>query len=153
MRQIISLFFLSMSCMIVFSCNSITQKKFEFFYYPARNVYYDVNNNLYLYSLDGGKTWDSLSVVMNSEPAIPGGKQIIYSATPAVWTENEEHIKQYNGKVINITGSDTGNSKEDPVAERRAKKTKSSDITASTNTAKKTDKKPGFFKRLFGKKN
>lgn len=149
MRLIIFLLFLLVSCMVIPSCNSITQKKFEFFYYPASNVYYDVTNSVYLYSLDGGKTWDSLNTKTNKEPAIPGGKQVIYSTTPEIWEENAEHLKQYNGHVMNITGNDSNTSNETLVAERKTKKAKA----PVTNTNEKPEKKPGFFKRLFGKKN
>jgi len=135
--------------MIISSCDNLTQKKFEFFYYPARNVYYDVSGKLYLYSLDGGKTWDSAIATVAVEPSILGNKEIVYSTLPEVWMENDVHVKQYNGHVINIAGIDTGLSKLELAAERKAKK-----IREGTNTSNKTpEKKPGFFKRLFGKKN
>jgi hypothetical protein len=134
--------------MMILSCDDIGQKKFEFFYYPERNVYYDVSNSMYLYSLDGGTTWDSLHAKMNKDSATLGSKEIIYSTTPDIWTDNETHIKQYNGHAINITGNDSL-SQNDLAAERKAKKVK----VSATNSEKKSEKKPGFFKRLFGKKN
>jgi hypothetical protein len=43
------------------ACNNIhNDPAFEFYYYPARNVYYDVSNGRYIYSLNGGRTWDTL---------------------------------------------------------------------------------------------
>ena len=137
-----------MCCMMMLSCDDIGQKKFEFFYYPERNVYYDVTNSMYLYSLDGGTTWDSLHTKMNKDSVTLGSKETIYSTTPDIWTNNEAHIKQYNGHTINITGNDSL-SQNDLAAERKAKKVKAS----ATNSEKKSEKKPGFFKRLFGKKN
>jgi hypothetical protein len=148
MRQI-SLFLSLVICgAIICSCNNITQKNFEFFYYPSKNVYYDVTNSLYLYSLDGGKTWDSLSVKAAKEPATLGSKQIIYASTPEVWKDNQQHINQYNGRAINITDSDSS-SKNNLAADRKIRKPKA----AITITNKQPEKKPGFFKRLFGKKN
>lgn len=131
------------------SCNSLTPKKLEFFYYPLRNVYYDVTNSLYFYSLDGGKTWDSLNTRTNKDPSTLGAKQIIYSTTPDIWKDNAIHIKQYNGQAINVTGYDSSLSQADLAADRKIKKTKAT----VTNTDSGKEKKPGFFKRLFGKKN
>ena len=139
---------------ILFSCNTITQKQFEFIYYPSRNVYYDVANKLYFYSLDGGNTWDSLQVTGANQPAIPGPQQTIYSTTPDILADNAQRIKQYNGNVIDITGNYSDSLNDELVAERKIKKVKATPaITASTGEEKKTEKKPGFFKRLFGKKN
>ena len=105
---------------------------------------------MYLYSLDGGKTWDSVTAATTSEPATLGNKEIIYSPTPDVWVQNDEHIKQYKARVINIAGIDTGLSVKDPVAESKTKKIR---VVANTESNKEPEKKPGFFKRLFGKKN
>ncbi|MEO8712399.1 MAG: hypothetical protein ABI405_09770 [Parafilimonas sp.] len=134
--------------MMMLSCDDAGQKKFEFFYYPERNVYYDVTNSMYLYSLDGGTTWDSLHAKMNKDSTTLGSKEIIYSTSPGVWADNDAHIQQYNGHIINITGNDSL-SQNDLAAERKAKKIKA----AATKSEKKSEKKPGFFKRLFGKKN
>jgi hypothetical protein len=150
MRQITSFLFLFICCAIILSCNNATQKEFEFYYYPARNVYYDITNNLYLYSLDGGKTWDSVSTYTNKEPAILGSKQIIYSTTPYIWKDNKAHVSQYKGQVINITGNDSSLVQNYLVAERKIKKVIQPLVTEQD---KKPEKKPGFFKRLFGQKN
>jgi hypothetical protein len=136
---------------IISSCN-FTQQQFEFFYYPAKNVYYDVTNKLYLYSLDGGKTWDSTYAYTTAEPATLGSKQIIYNPTFNVWEKNNEHVQQYDGHIINISVVDTSDLKQSLVAERKIKKINTSGSAAVT-TAKEPEKKPGFFKRLFGKKN
>ena len=148
MRQFSKLFFLSLCSVIILSCNDTTPKKFEFYYYPSRNVYYDVTNSLYLYSLDGGKTWDSLQVNSNKEPATLGTKRIVYSTSHDVWKDNAQHIHEFNGQVINITGNDSSSLQTDLAADRKMKKAK----TPAINTPK-PEKKPGFFKRLFGKKN
>lgn len=142
-------FILITACVIFSSCNDIGQKKLEFFYYPQRNVYFDVASSQYFFSLDGGKIWDSVYSRTNSEPATLGNKQIIYSDTHAIWNSNEEHLKQYNGHLMNIVGEDTVAINQDEVADRKTKKIK----PASADSNKQTEKKPGFFQRLFGKKH
>lgn len=146
MRQLSLIFSLIIYCAIIISCNNLQPKQFEFFYYPSRNVYYDVTNSQYLYSLDGGTTWDSLKTKMNGDPATLGAKQIVYSTSPSIWLENAQHRSQFNGKVININ-SDTTLSDKDLAAERKIKKAQ------VATTTKQPEKKRSFFQRLFGKKN
>jgi len=150
MRRIILFLFLSICSGIFLSCDSFTQKRFEFFYYPAKNIYYDVAGKFYLYSLDGGRHWDSVRAITTTEPAMLGNKEIIYSPTPAIWLQNDAHVKQYNAHVISIEGVDTGISNQQLVADRKTKKGR---IATNAETSKEPEKKPGFFKRLFGKKN
>jgi len=151
MRQLV-LFLSSFICaVIVFSCNNISQKKFEFFYYPSKNVYYNVADNFYLFSLDGGKTWDSLNIKSNKDPQTLGEKKIIYSTTSEVWLDNKQHIAQYGGHVVDITANDSISSDAGLAADRKTKKEKA---TITTTSHKQTPaKKPGFFQRLFGKKH
>jgi hypothetical protein len=144
------LFFILVTVSVVLhSCDNITQKKFEFFYYPQRNVYFDVANSQYFFSLDGGKTWDSVYSHTNYEPSILGDKQILYSNTHAIWDDNEQDLKQYNGHSINIVGEDTVVVTHDEVADRKIKKIK----PVLTDSNKQPEKKSGFFQRLFGKKH
>ena len=150
MRRIILFLFVSIYSLIISSCDNLTQKRFEFFYYPAKNIYYDVADKFYLYSLDGGRTWDSARVTTTAAPATLGDKETIYSTTHEIWMQNNEHIKQFNAHLIDIAGMDTAVSNQDLVAERKAKKIR---IVTDTETSKEPEKKPGFFKRLFGKKN
>ena len=147
MKLLLLSVFLFIGIAITLSCNNFMQREFEFFYYPSRNVYYDVTNQNYFYSLDGGKTWDSLWVSEGKEPAIPGAKETLYSATHEIWVDNPSHIQQYKAQTIDIAGYDSTLSKQGSVAERKAKK-----ITVA-NEDKEPEKKQGFFKRLFGKKN
>jgi hypothetical protein len=148
MRQIIILVSFLLCGAVILSCDNPSTKKLEFFYYPSRNVYYDVSNSLYLYSLDGGKNWDSISIKTNKEPATLGVKRIIYSTSADVWKDNAQHVSEFNGQVINITGNDSNSLQNNSVAERKIKKQK-----APVMNVPKPEKKPGFFKRLFGKKN
>ena len=150
MRQSTSFLFLFICCAIILSCNTITQKEFEFYYYPARNVYYSVTINLYFYSLDGGKTWDSVNEYASEEPVTLGSKQIIYATTPEIWLNNKEHLSQYKGQLINVTDNDSSLAQTNSAAERKIKKVMQPPVTEQQ---KKPEKKPGFFQRLFGKKN
>jgi hypothetical protein len=151
MKQFIFLLFCFVACsLFILSCNNAGNQKFEFYYYPARNIYYDVTTKEYLYSLDGGTTWDSINIKTNADvTSTLGTKRIIYSTTPEIWRDNSAHIQQYNGHLINIIAGDTSVSSEDLAAERKSKRPKAT----VTNAIKPAEKKPGFFKRLFGQKN
>lgn len=148
MRQFIVLLSFFTGWVIISACNDPAPKKFEFFYYPSKNVYYNVSNSLYLYSLDGGKNWDSFAVKTNKEPATLGTKRILYSTSLDIWKDNEQHLREYNGQAINITGNDSSNLQTDLAADRKIKKAK----TTPAMNVPKPEKKPNFFQRLFGKK-
>ena len=134
----------------IVSCDNFSQKQFEFYYYPQKNIYYSLTDKEYFFSLDGGASWDSVTVATATESAILGPKEIVYSSSPEIYTQNRTHLQQFNGRVINITGTDTGTRDKGLAAERKAKKV---NTTNNTQTNKEAEKKPGFFKRLFGKKN
>ena len=142
-------------CIAVFSCHQVqTDTKFEFYYFPARNVYYDVANARFIYSLNGGKIWDTLYKKMETEPPTLGKKQIIYSNVSDPWDSNEVHRNRYGGYLLDIPDVDSTTSEKILVTERktpnRSTTAAASPVTKSDN---KTEKKPGFFKRLFGKKH
>ena len=134
----------------IVSCDNFPQKQFEFYYYPQKNIYYSVTGEKYFFSLDGGTTWDSVVALSSAEPAILGAKEIIHSSTADIYVQNSLHLQQFNGSVININGTDTGTGKPGLAAERKVKKANN---TNNVQSAKEAEKKPGFFKRLFGKKN
>jgi hypothetical protein len=148
MRQLLSELLLIVYCCILISCNRKDQEKFEFYYYPSANVYFDVANNLYLFSVDGGQTWDSIEATTDKQPALLGEKQVVYSATPAVWIDNREHRHEFNGQLIDVTSESSDKINKDLAADRKSKQPAS-----STSATKPTEKKPNFFQRLFGKKN
>jgi hypothetical protein len=140
------------SCFAVFSCNKInSDRTFEFYYYPAKNIYYDVSNARYLYSLDGGRNWDTLQKKMDKEPLTLGNKQIIYSGIRTPWDSNEVHRKLYGGYLLDIINAEDSSAlQKDVVAERKLPGRSKPRLTTANN---KNEKKPGFFKRLFGKKH
>ena len=140
--------------LILASCNQINvgNKKLQFYYYPSKNVYYDVANNQYTYSIDGGKTWNIFTSKTNSEPATLGSKQVIYSDDAQPWKLNQVHRKEYNGTLISIADADTIAQQRDVISDKKiiVKKPK-----LNVDEPAKEEKKTGFFKRLFGgrKKN
>lgn len=103
---------------------------------------------MFLFSVDGGQTWDSVDAVTDNQPAILGDRKIVYSTTHAVWIDNSEHRHEFNGRLIDVTktfGDQPGNS---DAADRKVKQT-----VSTTPAEKKPEKKLNFFQRLFGKKN
>ena len=121
----------------------------EYYYYPAKNVYYDVSRHHYIFSLDSGKTWDSLASEA-AVPAIEGKRQVIYSSSSEVWLNNEMHREEYGGTLLNII-----NEQSLKVTESHPKKSMAK-ITEEENTGseKKERKRPikRFFQKIFGKK-
>ncbi len=88
---------------------------------------------------------------MDNEPATLGNKQIIYSSIRTPWDSNEVHRKLYNGYLLDIINAEDSSAlQEDAVTERKLP-LRSKPVT--TTGSKKNEKKPGFFKRLFGKKH
>lgn len=141
------LFFIFL-CLHLIACNNNAKKKFEYYYYPARNIYYDVTNAQFVYSINGGKSWQVFKKDLNKEPATLGNKQIIYSTSLQPWDSNETHVKQYNGKLFSVADEDT-TAYTDAVSEKKTFKKPKPAVTEEP----KKEKKPGFFKRLFGKKD
>ena len=135
------------------ACSTQADQKFEFYYYPARNVYYDLSNSRYIYSLNGGKTWDTLYKKMDSEPATLGKKQIIYSRIANPWDSNAVHINRYGGILLDVPDVDSNAVRDIVVAERKSTVKTKPAASSSTGNDNKAGKKPGFFKRLFGKKH
>ena len=135
--------------------NGHNDPAFEFYYYPARNVYYDVSNSRYIYSLNGGSTWDTLYKKAEAGSTTLGKKEIIYSRVANPWDSNDVHIKRYGGYLIDVPSIDSNTAEAIVVSERKpAIKAKSvTPATANNSENNKSEKKPGFFKRLFGKKH
>ena len=125
------------------------QKNYEFYYYPSRNIYYNVSIKDISIHWMVAKHGIPYFFQQTTEPPTLGDKEILHSQSPDIWLNNAVHIKQYNGHVIDITANDTASLQEGLVAERKTKKI----VAPVTTQNKEPEKKPGFFKRLFGKKN
>ncbi len=149
MKQYVPQYFLCM--LILASCNEagLGKKQFEFYYYPSKNVYYDVANNQYTYSVDGGKTWNNFKPNTSTEFATLGSRQTVYSDDEQPWKLNQVHRKEYNGTLLSIADADTVAQQQDVITDKKiiVKKPK-----LNVDQAPQEEKKPGFFKRLFGGK-
>ena len=86
------------------------QKKF--YYYPGSNVYYDVAQKQYIYLNDG--SWTPVTSLPTSLRVGRSPRYVVYSQTPEVWGQNQEHVKKYkapkqknypNGKAVGYKGS------------------------------------------------
>lgn len=127
------------------------EEDYQFYYYPKKNVYYNVGKKNFLYSLDGGKTWDSLINSSDKEPATLGEKIIVYSSGNDVYKDNAAHRKLYNGRSYNIIGADTALATAAPeVTERKVQKRKT-EVKPKEEEKVKGLKK--FLNKIFGKKN
>lgn len=97
---------------VVFSAK-FSQKKYTFYYYPEWNAYYDVSNKNYIYSIDGGKTWDTITNSSNAVTNTLGEKIVLHSNSPEIWMENTQHRNEYGGTLNDLVGNflETGEDK------------------------------------------
>jgi hypothetical protein len=147
--SIIWIFFTA--CFIV-SCKniSVTHEGEEYYYYPSKNVYYDVDRSNFLFSLDSGKTWDSL-YSEKAAPAIDGRREIVYSTEAPVWKNNEAHRNSFNGTLLNIINEESLKVPE-PVAAKKSFRKPLEDTIANAEKNQKKRPVKRFFQKLFGKK-
>ena len=138
---------------VLWGCENNARQQHEgnqYYYYPSKNLYYDVANHRYLFSLDSGKTWDSLHSE-TAEPAIDGEKQVIYSSSVEVWQNNDMHREEYKGKMLNIINEESLRQPEPLIAKKTISKTSDEE---DNQEVKKERKRPikRFFQKIFGKK-
>ena len=94
---------LAVAAVVVFSTN-VFQKKYTYYYYPEWNAYYDVQHKNYIYSIDGGKTWDTITNSSNAVVNTLGDKIVLRTTSSEIWTENAEHRQQYGGTLNDLVG-------------------------------------------------
>jgi hypothetical protein len=94
---------LVVAAVVVFSAK-LFHKQYTFYYYPEWNAYYDVRNKYYIYSIDGGKTWDTITNSSNTVTNTLGEKIVLHSNSPEIWMENEQHRNQYGGTSNDLVG-------------------------------------------------
>jgi hypothetical protein len=138
----------------IIGCFIISCKDFDFnqpgdkyYYYPSKNVYYDVKRSNFLYSLDSGKTWVCLFCVFG-ERGFGGFSVTVYNTTGEVWKDNEAHRKLYNGTVLNVIN-------EASLRVPEPKKIVARNTSKSPKEPEKKERKrpiKRFFQKLFGKK-
>ena len=93
----------AVAAVVVFSTN-VFQKKYTYYYYPEWNAYYDVQHKNYIYSIDGGKTWDTITNSSNAVVNTLGDKIVLRTTSSEIWTENAEHRQQYGGTLNDLVG-------------------------------------------------
>lgn len=74
---------------------------YKFYYYPKLNVYYDATQNNFVYTVDGGVTWQTKKPSNADLPEKLGQKVTIYSPDPDAWVYNSKHRQQYKGVATN----------------------------------------------------
>ncbi len=136
------------------ACNNTAEQKPEtpeFDYYPLTNVYYDRLNNIFIYSLDSARTWNTYAPSSDKEPGTMGKKVVIQTNTGEVWKHNEEHRRDYGGTILNISSNGllAENTGFAGTTERKAKKVKQ--IKPKGDKKEKKGVKE-FFENLFKKK-
>ena len=131
--------------------NQEEKENFEFYYFPKKNVYYNVEKKNFLYSLDGGKTWDSVLSISDKEPATLGEKIIVYSDDYNVYKDNPAHRKLYNGRLYNIISADTAMAIAAPeVTERKVQK-RTAEVKPEQEEEKVVKGLKKFLNKIFGK--
>lgn len=70
---------------------------YKFYYYPKLNVYYDATQNNFVYTVDGGLTWQTKKPASPELPEKLSQKVTLYSPDPDIWIHNSEHRQQYKG--------------------------------------------------------
>ena len=125
----------------------------EYHYFPKTNMYYSVVSHLYFFSLDGGKTWDTLRNTDAADSAMLGEKVVLYAPNDSIWMDNEAHRTAYKGVLYNLYDVDTlqptvGTVTEKPVVKKKVVKKQEEGV----DEEKKKKGLGKFFSKIFGKK-
>jgi len=139
---------------LVVACNGKEENTGnEYYYYPQKNVYYDVNKQKFYYSVDGSKSWLTFAGTGNTDVSTLGEKVEIYSNDTLIYNDNDNHRRLYAGRLynLNIANTDLANVAPAAVSERRSIVKKSP--AAKEKKEEKTKKGLGkFLGKIFGKK-
>src|SRR5215210_4573559 len=137
------------------SCENNNEKEdYKFYYYPKKNVYYDVKKGIFLYSINGGKTWDSVINTSGDDPGTLGEKFAIRSRVKEVYRKNETHRNLYKGKLYNVINLDTVVASAAPeVMERKVERTRTTEVKLPTEEDKVIKGIKKFLNKIFGKHN
>lgn len=135
--------------------NSGPQEDDELYYFPDKNVYYDVRKAHYYYSLDGLKTWDSLAFNGTDYGKALGIRIPVQRPGEQAWANNDSLRKVHNGVVLNMVNGRTlwiqkrdslKNIKPVVVSKARPEVVEDEPEEAPKKGLKK------FFNKIFGKK-
>jgi hypothetical protein len=137
---------------ITVSCKQEVKKgKYEFYYYPKVNMYYDVADQQYLYSLDSARTWTIIPDTTSQDTATLGNKEILYSDAKDIWKQNELHRQQFNGTILHIVSTDNEMAGVQNEVRERKVAVKKPAVQKPAEEKKKT-KVGRFLQKIFGKK-
>ena len=70
---------------------------YRFYYYPTSNFYYDVRQGAFVYTLDGGRTWEVQEAASPQAAKAFKDRKVIDSPVPQVWKYNNDHRAKYGG--------------------------------------------------------
>lgn len=74
----------------------------QFYYFPDLNVYYNLQENSFIYTIDGGQSWLFMKATTGSSFSSFGRKIILTSRVSDIWKNNEAHRNKYYGFFINL---------------------------------------------------
>ena len=120
---------------------------YKFYYYPKLNMYYDATQNNFVYTVDGGLTWQTKKPTKEDLPEEMNDKITLYSPDPDAWINNTSHRQKYNGVYTNYIQrrEDTAQFVVDTIAKKKSTTVLNK---AETETDEKEKKGENFFKRL-----
>jgi hypothetical protein len=95
---------LVIGAIVVFS-TKLSNRKNTFYYYPEWNAYYDTRHKNYIYSIDGGKIWDTITNSSSDIAQTLGQKIVLHSNSDQIWLNNAEHRSRYGGELNDLVGS------------------------------------------------
>ncbi|HYH16545.1 MAG TPA: hypothetical protein VD794_15050 [Flavisolibacter sp.] len=75
---------------------------YKYYYYPTLNMYYDATQNNFVYTVDGGVSWQTKKPSNADLPEKLSRKVTFYSPDPDAWVYNSQHRQQYNGVITNF---------------------------------------------------
>jgi hypothetical protein len=151
-RVIILIFFIVGLTLIFVGCNTSDNRlKHKFYYFPDKNVYYDIANQKFFYSLDEAQSWQTYTTSENTNAASLGKKIEIVSDDSLVYSNNEAHRKSYGGNMYKFNFKNPSLVANTPeVSERKIAIRKT--IVTRPKIEKKEKKGLGkFIAKLFGK--
>ena len=132
------------------SCdNTKDNLKFRFYYYPQQNLYYDIKNQKFYYSLNAAKSWKEYFSAINNDAETLGHKIEIASDDSVIYASNREHVKLYGGQVYDYNLQNTALVGVSEVNERKV--TKKVPVVKPKIMVKQKKGIGKFIDKIFGK--
>ena len=149
------------SIVTLFSCKRKGRESMEsdLYYFPEKNIYYDIKTANYYYSLDSARSWDSMTYTGTDFGTALGTKIALKRQGKNPWSNNDSLRKVYHGRLLNllnhrtflIARTDSLRRLKPVVVIVKPKPAETSDtVKTKEEPPKKGIKK--FFNKLFGKK-